>query len=81
MKKPTITKDQIISYIKHFRDVDPNDLNACKQLIDIFINRIYLYKDKLLITYNYKDDASHEISLDDFAEEFGSISEKTLPPK
>ena len=43
LKKPTVTREQIVSYIKRFRDIDPTDPKACKTLIDIFINRIYLY--------------------------------------
>lgn len=80
LKKPTITKEQIIAYIKHFQDIDPTDPKACRQLIDIFINRIYLYDDKLLITYNYKNDRSHEISLEDVSNELGSNLENMSPP-
>ena len=35
-----------------------------KLLIDLFINRIYLYDDKLIITYNHKDGAK-AITLED----------------
>ena len=80
LKKPTITREQIVSYIKRFRDIDPTDPKACKQLIDIFINRIYLYDDKLLITYHYKNDRSHEISLEDVSNDSGSNLENLSPP-
>ena len=33
-------------------------------LIDMFINRIYLYDDKLVITFNHKDEAK-AITLED----------------
>lgn len=80
LKKPTITKEQIVGYIKHFRDIDPTDPKACKTLIDVFVNRIYLYDDKLLITYNYKNDRSHEIFLEDVSNELGSNLENMSPP-
>ena len=80
LKKPTITKEQIVAYIKRFRDIDPTDPKACKTLIDVFINRIYLYDDRLLITYNYKNDRSHEISLEDVSNELGSNLENMSPP-
>ena len=35
-----------------------------QRLIDTFINRIYLYDDKLVITFNHKDGAA-TITLDD----------------
>ena len=64
LQRPIITKKQILAFIKKFRDTDPNDLNACKKMIDVFINRIYLYDDKILITYNYNSE-NHTITLDD----------------
>lgn len=81
LQKPAVTKEQIVVYIKRFRDVDPTDLKACKQLIDVFINRIYLYDDKLLITSNYKNDRSHEISLEDVSNDLGSNLDHLSPPK
>ena len=81
LKKPTITKERIVAYIKRFRDIDPTDPKACKTLIDVFVNRIYLYDDKLLITYNYKNDRSHEISLEDASNELGSNLENMSPPR
>ena len=33
--------------------------------IDIFVNAIYLYDDKIVFTFNYKDDAK-TVSLKDF---------------
>lgn len=35
-----------------------------QRLIDTFINRIYLYDDKMVITFNYKD-GSETISLNE----------------
>ena len=35
--------------------IDKDDLTQRQQLIDVFVNAVYVYDDKLLITYNYKD--------------------------
>ena len=79
LQKPMVTKEQIISYIKSFRNTDPDNLEACKHLVDIFINRIYLYDDKIMLIYNYKDD-TYEINLNDIHDEIGSDLKTSPPP-
>ena len=48
-----------------------------QRLIDIFVNAVYLYDDKLVITFNYKD-ASKTVTL---KEVNGSIIECSGAPK
>ena len=38
-----------------FRLIDRSDDSQKQKLIDVFVNSIYVYDDKMLITYNYKD--------------------------
>ena len=73
LERPQITKEHIVSYIKKFRDTDINDLNARKSLIDNFVNSIYLYDDKLVFTFNFKD-GTKELSLQDLESELRSHS-------
>lgn len=73
LERPQITKEHIVSYIKKFRDTDINDLNARKSLIDNFVNSIYLYDDKLVFTFNFKD-GTKELSLQDLESELQSHS-------
>ena len=53
LAKPTVTKDQIICWLEHFRTFDINKLEHRRRFIDTFINRIFLYDDKMVITFNY----------------------------
>ena len=55
IERPALSKEQIICWIDKFRPIDKDDLSQRQQLIDAFINAIYVYDDKFLITYNYKD--------------------------
>ena len=57
MAKPTLTKEQIIFWIERFRKLNINHLDHRRRLIDSFVNAIYLYDDKMIITFNYKDGA------------------------
>ena len=69
IKNPSITKEEIICYIKKFRDLNLDDINARKALIDNFINCIYLYDDKLLFTFNFKE-GTKELSLNDLESDY-----------
>lgn len=62
LSKPKITKEFLLFWMHRFRKCDPQRLADRKMLVDTFVNVIYLYDDKLIITFNYKD-SQKEISL------------------
>ena len=43
------------SWLHRFRKLDVRQKEHRKMLIDTFINAIFLYDDKLVITFNYKE--------------------------
>ena len=53
--KPPIDKDKILFWLHRFRKMDTTKLEHRKRLIDSFVNAIYLYDDKVVFTFNYKD--------------------------
>ena len=53
--KPPIDKDKILFWLHRFRKMDTTKLEHKKRLIDSFVNAIYLYDDKIVFTFNYKD--------------------------
>ena len=55
MAKPTLTKEQIIFWFHRFRKLNINKLEHRRRLINSFVNAIYLYDDKMIITFNYKN--------------------------
>ena len=62
MSKPLLTKEQILFWFHRFRKYNTHRLDHKRRLIDSFINAIYLYDDKMVITFNYKD-GSETLSL------------------
>jgi uncharacterized radical SAM superfamily Fe-S cluster-containing enzyme len=42
-------------WISQFKDGDIEDPKYRKALVDIFINSIFLYDDKLILTFNWKN--------------------------
>ena len=57
MQKPILTKEQIVFWISRFKDGDIDDVKYQRSVIDVFVNSVYLYDDKLVLMYNYKDGA------------------------
>lgn len=55
LSKPLLTKEQIIFWISRFKNGDRSDPKFRQKLIDYFFNAVYLYDDRLVLTYNYKD--------------------------
>ena len=55
MQKPLLTKEQVLFWLCKFREVDVKDAIQRQRLIDGFVNAIYLYDDKMILTFNYKD--------------------------
>ena len=55
LAKPKITEDQMMFWLHRFRKLDVSKKEHRQMLIDTFVNAIYLYDDKMLITFNYKD--------------------------
>lgn len=50
------TRNQLMTFRLHrFRKLDAEKTEHRKMLIDTFVNAIYLYDDKLLVTFNFKD--------------------------
>ena len=55
LAKPKITEEQMMFWLHRFRKLDVSKKEHRQMLIDTFVNAIYLYDDKMLITFNYKD--------------------------
>lgn len=53
-----ITRDELLFFLRQFMDGDPNDPKYRHQLVDTFINSIWLYDDKIVLTYNYSGEGS-----------------------
>ncbi len=64
MAKPKVSSEFMTFWLHRFRKLDVRQKSHRKMLIDIFINAIFLYDDKMVITFNYKEGAT-TITFDD----------------
>ena len=51
----TLTEDKLRVWFKLFRGLDLSKIENRKRLIDSFVNAIYLFEDKLIVTFNYQN--------------------------
>ena len=80
MARPRYTKEQVVSWISRFKYGNVDDPQYQKQIIDTFINSIYVFDDKLAFTYNFKD-GTETITLAEIQAAFGSDLTQVAPPK
>ena len=55
IKRPTIEREKIEAWIMRFAKTDIKNTAEKQRLIDIFVNSVHVYDDKLLVLFNYKD--------------------------
>ena len=80
LQKPKYTKEQIVSWIGQFKYGDVNSREYQKRIIDTFVNSLYLFDDRLVITYNFKG-GTETITLKDVEAAYGSDLKAVSPPK
>ena len=57
LEKPRITEGQLRFFLEKFRRMDVANQTQRKMLIDTFVNAIFLYDDKVVLTYNFHEGA------------------------
>ena len=55
MQRPLLTREQVLFWIYRYRRLDVTVPEQRQRLIDGFVNAIYLYDDKIILTFNYKE--------------------------
>ena len=71
MGNTVLSREQVEFWLLMFRDIDITDCDQRQRLVDIFINAIYLYDDKVVFTYNYSEDTK-TIMFDEIKEKLSS---------
>ena len=83
--RPRLSENQVRFWLTRFRKLDPNVKSHRETLINTFVNSVYLYDEKVLITFNYKDGTKtitfDEIAAKDASEGNGSDLGCFAPPR
>ena len=83
--RPRLSENQVRFWLTRFRKLDTGVKSHRETLINTFVNAVYLYDEKVLITFNYKDGTKtisfDEIAAKDASEGNGSDLGCFAPPK
>lgn len=55
LAKPRISEEFVRFFLERFRNLDLSKLEHRKMLIEVFLNSVYVFNDKIVISCNYKD--------------------------
>ena len=80
LQKPKYTKEQIVRWISQFKYGDVDSIEYRKRIIDTFVNAVFLFDDKLVITYNFKS-GTETITLKNVEAAYGSDLKAVSPPR
>ena len=75
---PIVSEEQILHALYHYKNLDISTKEGKQRLIDGFVNSIYLYDDRYVITFNYKN-KSKTVTFEEI--ESSSLTSKASPVK
>ena len=79
LQKPKLTREQMTAWFEQFRHGDPANREFQKRLIDTFVNAVYVFDDKLVLTYNYQHE-TQTIPLEEIESALSSDFDGATPP-
>ena len=55
MSRPKLTREETLYWFYKFRKLNPKKLDHRRTLINNFVNSVFLFEDRMVITFNFKD--------------------------
>ena len=77
LQRPALSREQILFWFERFRQGDANSPVYQRQIIDNFVNSVYIFEDRVVLNFNFKENAK-TIPL---REVLGSSADGNGPPK
>jgi site-specific DNA recombinase len=71
---PKLSRDQLLFIFEKYKNRDANNPDFIRDVIDTFVDKIYIYDKHMLITFNYNDGVSEEIPLTEVEEAANSAA-------
>ena len=79
LERHKFTKEEIVDWISKYKYGNIDDPDYRKEIIDTFVNSVFVYDDKLVLTYNYKDE-SETLTLQEIEAALSSNLDGMCPP-
>ena len=77
LQRPTLSREQILFWFEQFREGDVSSPVYQRQIIDNFVNSVYVFEDRVVLNFNFKENAK-TVPL---REVLGSSADGNGPPK
>ena len=77
LQRPTLSREQILFWFEQFRQRDVSNPAYQRQIIDNFVNSVYIFEDRVVLNFNFKENAK-TIPL---REVLGSSADGNGPPQ
>ena len=77
LKKPVLTREWMRFWFEKFRKGDVDSTEHQRQIIDTFVNSVYVFDDRVVLNFNFTDDAKTVTR----EEVLGSSAVDNAPPK
>ena len=77
LKKPVLTREWMRFWFEKFRKGDMRNMEHQRQIIDTFVNSVYVFDDRVVLNFNFTDDAKTVTR----EEVLGSSAVDNAPPK
>ena len=55
LQRPTLSREQILFWFEQFRQRDVSNPAYQRQIIDNFVNSVYIFEDRVALNFNFKD--------------------------
>lgn len=49
-----LTEQEVIAWLQTFRDGNPEEDDFCRKIVDVFLNCVYVYDDRIIVFYNIR---------------------------
>ena len=85
LKHPKLEHDQIVFWLSQFKHLDLENVRVQKQIVDCFVNTVYLFDDQLVANFNFDRErrkislAEVETKLEDAPLKVGTASKQMEP--
>ena len=80
LERRKFSKEEIVEWISKYKYGNINDADYRKEIIDTFVNSVFVYDDKLVLTYNYKD-GTETLTLQEIEAVLSSNLTSMCPPR
>ena len=77
LQRPTLSREQILFWFEQFREGDVNSPAYQRQIIDNFVNSVYVFEDRVVLNFNFKEKNAKTVPL---CEVLGSSADGNGPP-